>query len=71
MEIVHQHEDGDIVLVLEVTFRGDVRKLFPEAEEVSKQDAELAVATNIFKVVQLATTGPSDEASNGTTETED
>jgi len=63
LELVYRHEDGDIVMVLEASFRGDVRKVIPDIEEsVTKEDAETRVAANFFEIIRGATQGPSDES---------
>lgn len=68
LELIHKHDDGDIAIVVEVTFRGDVRKILGEtAEELSKDDAEGAVAANLFRGIQAFTL----QASSGSDETED
>jgi len=72
LEIVSQHEDGDIVVTLEATFRGDVRKLMAEVPEgMTKEDAELGVAGQIFRIIQNATESTSDPDADRTTPPED
>lgn len=80
LEIPEEHPDGDIVLVLEASFRGDIRKIIeqkdPEADVGSREDAERAVATNLFNVIAAIITsnsqeGDGGEAADGATETED
>ncbi len=72
LELRYPHEDGDVVITLTATFRGDVRKILGEVgKDVEKSDAELGVAGQIFRVVQDAAEAASNQAQGERNENED
>lgn len=63
--------DEDVSVLIEVTFKGDVRNLFNDLPEgTTREDAELQVAGNLFSVIGAAA-GASTASEDGATEADD
>lgn len=75
-EVSTAHPDGDIVMEVKVSFRGDVRNLTgdkdPDGNELTRERAEELVAANLYTYITATQAkGEDGEAAEGEPSPED